>query len=87
MSFGISKNILGLTGQRVNDISLDQHTKNVVIYCRRDRRKMVIAPITEQQGTVYRCVRRTVRDLPLFGYPCPIEIALAKSSSLSMKDE
>jgi transposase len=78
MSFGISKNILGLTGQRVNDISLDQHTKNVVIYCRRDRRKMVIDPVTEQQGTVNRYVRRTIRDLPLFGYPCQIEIELAQ---------
>ncbi|MFT6907061.1 MAG: hypothetical protein ACJAS1_003735 [Oleiphilaceae bacterium] len=77
MSIGISKDISGLTGRRVNDISLDQHTKNVVIYCRRDRRKIVIDPLTEQQETVNRYVRRTVRDLPLFGYPCPIEIALA----------
>jgi len=39
---------------------------------------MVIYPLTEQRGTVNRYVLRTVRDLPLFGYPCQIEIKLAQ---------
>jgi hypothetical protein len=75
MSVDIPRDILGLTGHRVNDISLDQHTKNVVIYCRRDRWRMVIDPLIEQQGTVNRYVLRAFRELPLFGCPCQIALA------------
>ena len=46
MGIGISTNILGLVGQRVNEIKLDEQTQQINILCARDRRKKVIDPVT-----------------------------------------
>jgi len=78
MSINISPSILGLTGQRVNEISVNQHHKTAHIICQRDRRRKVIDPLTGKQGTINRYVRRQVKDIPLFGYPCYLEIELAQ---------
>jgi len=78
MSIGISASILGLKGQRVNEIKLDETKQQVNIFCSRDRRKKVVDPITGIKGTVNRYVCRQVRDVPLFGYPCVLEIELAQ---------
>ena len=78
MGTGISANILGLKGQRVNEIKLDKYKQHVLVSCSRDRRKKVIDPVTGAKGTVNRYVRRQVRDVPLLGYPCMLEIELAQ---------
>ena len=80
MGIGISKDILGLDGQRVNGIRLDEERRLAVIHCDRDKRRLAIDPVTGLKGTVNRYVRRQVRDVPLFGYPCMIEIELAQVS-------
>ena len=69
---------MGLEGQCVNQIKLDETGRQLVIYCRRDRRRNAIDPVTGKKGTINRRVRRQVRDVPLFGYPCVIEIELAQ---------
>ena len=78
MNIGISKDILGLKGQRVNEIKLDQDEQHLIIHCHRDRRRKAVDPVTGTQGTINRFVRRRVRDVPLFGYPCLIDIELAQ---------
>lgn len=78
MSMDISTNILGLVGQRVNDIKLDEQTQQVQIICRRDRRRKTVDPLTGKKGSVNRYVRRDVRDIPFMGYPCILKIELAQ---------
>ncbi len=60
MSISISPSILGLTGQRVNEITLNKHHKAVHILCKRDKRRKVIDPLTGQKGTINRFVKRQV---------------------------
>lgn len=76
MSIDISKDILNLNGQRVKEIK--QEEQQLVIHCCRDRRKRAIDPVTGKKGTINRYVRRRVRDMPLFGHPCFIDIELAQ---------
>lgn len=78
MDIGIQRDILGLQGQRVNQVKLDEQEQQLVIHCNRDRRRNTIDPVTGKKGTINRYVRRQVRDVPLFGYPCVIEIELAQ---------
>lgn len=78
MSVSIPAAILGLKGQRVNKIQLDYERQQIVIHCSRDRRRNAVDPVTGKKGTVNRYVRRLVRDLPLFGFPCMIETELAQ---------
>jgi len=78
MNIDIPRDILGLKGQRVNQVTLDEKQQQLVIYCHRDRRRNAIDPVTGKKGTVNRYVRRQVRDMPLWGYPCVIEVELAQ---------
>jgi transposase len=78
MGIDIQRDILGLKGQRVNQIGLDDKEQQLVIHCNRDKRRNAIDPVTGQKGTINRYVRRQVRDMPLFGYPCVIEVELAQ---------
>lgn len=78
ISINISNDILGLTGQCVNEIAFDEQVNKIVICCSRDKRKSAVDPVTAKKGTVNKYVRRTVRDLPLFGFPCLIQIELAQ---------
>ena len=76
MSTNIPASILSLKGQRVNDI---KHIDNqIIIQCSRDRRLSAIDPVTRQKGTVNQYVRRQVRDVPLCGLPCVIDMELAQ---------
>lgn len=50
----------------------------MVIRCRRDRRRKVVDPVTGKKGTINRYVKRQIKDVPLFGYPCMLEIELAQ---------
>lgn len=78
MSINISPTILGLGGQRVNEITLNKQHKTIHILCKRDKRRKAIAPLTGQKGTIKRFVKRQVRDVPFMGYPCYVEIELAQ---------
>lgn len=78
MGISISTNILGLKGQCVKEINVDELTQQVVIHCTRDRRRNAIDAVSGKKGTINRYVRRHVRDLPLLGYPCKIEVELAQ---------
>ncbi len=78
MSINISPTILGLGGQRVNEITLNKQHKTIHILCKRDKRRKAIAPLTGQKGTINRFVKRQVRDVPFMGYPCYVEIELAQ---------
>ena len=69
----IPKDILGLKGQRVNEIKRDG--QQLVIHCYRDRRRSAVDPVTGKKGTINRYVRRRVRDVPLFGSPCIVDMA------------
>jgi len=78
MSINIPANILGLSGQRVNEITRNNIRNTVHVLCKRDKRRKAIDPVTGKQGTINRYVRRQVKDIPLFGYPCYLEIELAQ---------
>jgi len=78
MGIGISTKILGLKGQRVNEIKLDEARQKLVIHCHRDGRRKAIDPVTGKKGTINQYVPRQLRDMPLWGDPCIIEIELAQ---------
>jgi transposase len=78
MGIDIQRDILGLKGQCVNQINWDEQKQQLVIHCNRDRRRNAVDPVSGRKGTINRYVRRRVRDVPLFGYPCVIEIELAQ---------
>jgi transposase len=78
MNHGIPSHIFALSGQRVNEIKFDDGTQQLIVHCSRDSRRKAIDPVTGKQGTINRYVRRQVRDVPLFGRPCAIEIELAQ---------
>lgn len=76
----ISSTLFELPGQSIQSIMLDNED-TVVIQCRRDRRRKPIDPRTNQSGTINRYVHRRVRDLPVSGHPCVIDIELAQVST------
>lgn len=78
MSISISSKILGLSGQAVKHIELDENIQTVTIYCERDQRRAIKDPISGSPASVNRYVRRNVRDLPLFGKHCVIALELAQ---------
>ena len=67
MDIDIQRDILGLKGQRANQIGLDEQTQQLVIHCSRDKLRNAIDPVTGKKGTINRYVRRQVRDVPLSG--------------------
>jgi hypothetical protein len=76
MRTNILASILSLKGQRVNYKEHDQKCHQIVIHCSRDRRLKAVDPYTGL--TVNQYVRRQVRDVPLFGLPCVLNIELAQ---------
>lgn len=78
MSLSIPTKILSLKGQRINQIQHENDESRVVIRCQRDKRRAAIDPKTGLIGRINNLVKRQVRDTPLFGLPCWIEIELAQ---------
>lgn len=78
MSLSIPVSILALKGQKINEIQFDKVENKVIIRCQRDKRRALIDPMTGLKGRQNRLIRRQVRDAPVFGYPCWIEIELAQ---------
>ena len=78
MSLNISSKVLSLPDQRVKQVQHDLKQQKLTIYCDRDRRYRVIDPTNGQAATVNCYQRRTIRDLPLCGFDCYLEIELAQ---------
>lgn len=78
MSLNLPPEIMALKGQIINKIELDEGDQKVIIRCQRDKRRAVIDPLTGLKGRVNRLVKRQVRDTPLGGRSCWIEIELAQ---------
>lgn len=78
MSLNISSKILSLPGQLVKQAQHDLSQQKLVISCKRDRRYRAVDPQSGQLAVVNRYVSRTIRDLPLCGYDCHLEIELAQ---------
>lgn len=78
MSLNIPSKILSLSGQKINQIQLNEDTGTVHIHCSRDKRWAAVDPVTGQHGRINSLVERTVRDTPLMGKMCTIEIELAQ---------
>jgi hypothetical protein len=78
MSINIPSTILTLKGQRVNQVQFDEDNKKPIIRCERDKRRAAIDPVTGQKGRINRLIKRQVRDAPVFGQSCLIEIERAQ---------
>jgi transposase len=78
MSLNISSKILSLPGQVVKNIQHDLDHQRITLFCNRDRRYRAIDPTTGKPATINCHKRRTVRDLPLCGFDCYLEIELAQ---------
>ena len=51
----------------------------VGIICNHDRRRKPVDPRSGRTGSIYRYKRRTIRDMPLAGCACEVEIAYAET--------
>lgn len=69
---------MSLPGQCVKQVQHDLDQQRIILTCTRDRRTQVIDPILGQPATVNCYQRRTVRDVPLCGFDCYLEIELAQ---------
>lgn len=78
MSLNIASQILSLPGQRVKHVQHDLDRQRITVTCDRDHRYRVIDPITRNAGDVNCYQRRTIRDLPLCGFDCYLDIELAQ---------
>ncbi|MBL4867394.1 MAG: ISL3 family transposase [Pseudomonadales bacterium] len=69
---------MSLPGQLVKHAQHDLSQQKLIISCKRDRRYRVLDPLNDQPAVVNRYVSRTIRDLPLCGYDCHLEVELAQ---------
>lgn len=70
--------ILGYEGQVIKEVRQDEATGKVTVVCRRDRRHRPVDSKNGRAGPINRWLRRTVRDIPLGGRPCEVEIEYAQ---------
>lgn len=70
--------ILWYEGQVIKEVRQDGATGKVTVACRRDRRHCPVDPESGRVGPVNRWLRRTVRDIPLGGHPCDVDIEYAQ---------
>ena len=78
MSITLPSNIFNLKGQVVKDIRLSDDENSLLIHCRRNKKYKAIDPQTNRSGTINTYVRRRIKDIPMFGLPCLIEVELAQ---------
>ena len=74
----IPTGILGYEGQVIKEVRHDEATGKVTVICRRDQRRRLVDPVSGRTGLVNRWMHRTVRDIPLGGRPCEVEIEYAQ---------
>jgi len=75
----IPAKILGLKGQVIKSVVFDEENGRVRVICDRDRRRRPVDHRTGRRGSVNRLLRRTVRDVPIGGWPCEVEIEYAET--------
>lgn len=78
MSITLPAGIFNLPGQVVKMVRPNSDSNCVEIHCRRDMRRKVVEPGSQQPGTINRYVSRWVTDLPLNGQRCIIKVELAE---------
>ena len=78
MSFSLPSSILDLKGQCVNNLSIDIQSKSLTINCRRDKRFKPRDADNRPAKTVNRYTRRTIQDIPIFGYRLYINAEIAQ---------
>lgn len=71
----IPAGILGYEGQVIKEVRHDEATGKVTVICRSDRRHRPVDSMFGRGGSVNRWLRRTVRDVPLGGRPCEVDVA------------
>ncbi len=79
MGATIPVGIMGYQGQGIQDIRVDEAAGKVSIPCNRDRRRKPVDPRSGRAGSLHRHKRRTIRDVPLAGYACEVEIEYAET--------
>ena len=79
MGATIPVGIMGYQGQVIKDIRVDEAAGKVNIVCNRDRRRRPVDAHSGRAGSVHRFKRRTIRDIPLAGYACEVEIEYAET--------
>jgi transposase len=75
----IPTKIFGLEGQVIKEVVFNETSGRVRIICDRDRRRRPVDHRTGRRGEVHRLLRRTVRDVPIGGYGCEVEIEYAET--------
>jgi hypothetical protein len=74
----IPAGILVYEGQVIKEVRHDEAIGKVTVICRRDGRHRPVDSRCGRAGLVNRWLRRTVRDVPLDGRPCEVEIEYAQ---------
>ncbi len=69
---------MALNGQVINEIEFQPQTNSVHIHCSRDKRRTAKDPVTGKTGRINTLVKRQVRDTPIMGNLCTVEIELAQ---------
>lgn len=85
MSLNISSQILSLPGQCVKQVQHNLDHQRITVTCSRDRRFRAHDPSNNKHATINCYQRRTIRDLPLCGFDCYLEIELAQVVTSSGK--
>jgi len=78
LSLNISSQILSLPGQCVKSVQHDLEQRRLTITCARDRRYQAIDPTNGKPAAVNFYQKRTIRDLPMCGFNCYLEVELAQ---------
>ena len=69
---------MNIPGQSVKHVEQNVDLKRIKVYCERDRRYRVVDPSNGKTATINCYQRRTLRDLPLCGLNCYLEVELAQ---------
>lgn len=74
MRLTIPVGIMECQGQVIKNIRVDEMAGNVSIVCNRDQRRKPVDMFTGRVSGIHRYKRRAIRDGPLAGYACEVEI-------------
>jgi len=78
LSLNLSSKILSLPGQCVKQVQHDLDHQRLTLTCSRDHRFRAINPANGKPASINCYRRRTIRDLPLCGFDCYLEIEFAQ---------
>ena len=74
----IPSRILGFKGQCVNRVEVDNNANKLSIICHRDNRFNALDPNTGKKGKVNSLAKKTVRDIPIFGFKTFVQVERAQ---------